>query len=30
VSQGKLDNVLDSYADSATPKFAQTVLDGAC
>ena len=30
VSQGKLDNVLDSYADSATPKFAQMVLDGAC
>ena len=30
VSQGKLDNVLDSYADSATPKFAQMVLDGGC
>jgi taurine transport system substrate-binding protein len=29
-SQGKLDNVLDSYAGSATPKFAQTVLDGDC
>ncbi|WP_025770043.1 taurine ABC transporter substrate-binding protein [Thioalkalivibrio sp. HK1] len=30
VSQGKLDGVLDSYADSATPKFAQMVLDGGC
>ena len=30
VSQGKLDKVLDSYADSATPKFAQMVLDGGC
>ena len=30
VSQGKLDAVLDSYADSATPKFAQMVLDGGC
>ena len=30
MSQGKLDNVLDSYADSATPKFAQMVLDGGC
>ena len=29
-SQGKLDNVLDSYAGSATPKFAQSVLDGDC
>lgn len=29
-SQGKLDRVLDSYADSATPKFAQMVLDGKC
>ena len=30
MSQGKLDKVLDSYADSATPKFAQMVLDGGC
>ena len=30
VSQGKLDEALDSYADSATPKFAQMVLDGGC
>jgi taurine transport system substrate-binding protein len=30
VAQGKLDEVLDSYADSATPKFAQMVLDGGC
>ena len=30
VSQGKLDNVLDDYSDSATPKFAQMVLDGGC
>ena len=30
MSQGKLDSVLDSYADSATPKFAQMVLDGGC
>ena len=29
-SQGKLDDVLESYADSATPKFAQMVLDGKC
>jgi len=29
-SQGKLDRVLDSYADSATPKFAQMALDGKC
>jgi taurine transport system substrate-binding protein len=29
-SQGKLDKVLDSYKDSATPKFAQMVLDGKC
>ena len=30
MSQGKLDSVLDSYADSATPRFAQMVLDGGC
>ena len=30
MSQGKLDSVLDSYADSATPKFARMVLDGGC
>ena len=30
VSQGKLDNVLDDYSASATPKFAQMVLDGGC
>ena len=30
VSQGKLDRVLDDYAGSATPKFAQMVLDGGC
>ena len=30
VAQGKLDTVLDSYADSATPKFAQMVMDGGC
>ena len=30
VSQGKLDNVLDDYSDSATPRFAQMVLDGGC
>ena len=30
VSQGKLDSVLDDYADSATPEFAQMVLDGGC
>lgn len=29
-SQGKLDAVLDSYKDSATPKFAQMVIDGKC
>ena len=29
-SQGKLDKVLDSYADSATPKFAKMVMDGQC
>lgn len=29
-SQGKLDAVLDSYDDSATPKYAQMVLDGKC
>ncbi len=29
-SQGKLDKVLDSYADSATPKFAKMALDGKC
>ena len=30
VSQGKLDIVLDDYSGSATPKFAQMVLDGGC
>ena len=30
VSQGKLDRVLDDYADSATPEFARMVLDGGC
>ena len=30
VSQGKLDGVLDDYTDSATPRFAQMVLDGGC
>ena len=30
VSQGKLDRVLDDYAGSATPEFAQMVLDGHC
>jgi hypothetical protein len=25
-----LDTVLDSYKDSATPKYAQMVLDGKC
>ena len=30
VSQGKLDRVLDDYAGSATPEFAQMVLDGGC
>jgi taurine transport system substrate-binding protein len=29
-AQGKLDKVLDSYKDSATPKFAQMALDGKC
>lgn len=29
-SQGKLDEVLDSYDDSATPQFAQMVIDGKC
>ncbi|TDJ18674.1 MAG: transporter substrate-binding domain-containing protein [Gammaproteobacteria bacterium] len=29
-AQGKLDSVLDSYKDSATPKYAQMVLDGKC
>ena len=29
-SQGKLDSVLDSYDDSATPTYAQMVLDGKC
>ncbi len=29
-SQGKLDAVLKSYDDAATPKFAQMVLDGKC
>jgi taurine transport system substrate-binding protein len=28
--QGKLDKVLDSYKDSATPKIAQMALDGKC
>jgi len=28
--QGKLDAVLDSYADSATPKFAKMAMDGGC
>ncbi len=30
VSQGKLDNVLEDYSGSGTPKFAQMVLDGGC
>ncbi len=30
VSQGKLDSVLDDYSGSATPEFAQMVLDGGC
>ncbi|MDE0408977.1 MAG: taurine ABC transporter substrate-binding protein [Alphaproteobacteria bacterium] len=30
VSQGKLDSVLDDYSASATPEFAQMVLDGGC
>ena len=30
VSQGKLDEVLDDYSGSATPKFAQMALDGGC
>ncbi len=29
-AQGKLDSVLGSYKDSATPKYAQMVLDGGC
>jgi taurine transport system substrate-binding protein len=29
-AQGKLDTVLDSYKDSATPKYAQMALDGKC
>ncbi len=29
-SQGKLDKVLKSYADSATPKFAKMALEGGC
>jgi taurine transport system substrate-binding protein len=29
-SQGKLDKVLGSYADSATPKFAKMARDGKC
>ena len=29
-SQGKLAAVLKSYADSATPKYAQMALDGKC
>ena len=29
-SQGKLDRVLKSYADSATPKFAKMALEGGC
>lgn len=29
-AQGKLDKVLDSYKDSASPKFAQMALDGGC
>ncbi len=29
-AQGKLDAVLGSYKDSATPKYAQMVLDGKC
>ena len=29
-SQGKLDKVLDSYADSASPKFATMARDGKC
>ena len=29
-AQGKLDSVLGSYKDSATPKYAQMVLDGKC
>ncbi len=28
--QGKLDKVLNSYADSATPKFAKMALEGKC
>ena len=29
-AQGKLDAVLDSYANSATPKFAKMAMDGGC
>lgn len=29
-AQGKLDKVLDSYKDSATPKFAKMTMDGKC
>ena len=29
-SQGKLDRVLKSYADSATPKFAKMAMEGGC
>ena len=29
-SQGKLDKVLNSYTDSATPKFAKMSLEGGC
>ncbi|MCY4487952.1 MAG: ABC transporter substrate-binding protein [Deltaproteobacteria bacterium] len=29
-SQGKLDKVLKSYADSATPRFAKMALEGGC
>lgn len=29
-AQGKLDEVLGSYADSATPKFAKMAMDGGC
>ena len=30
MAQGKLDDVLESHADPATPKFAQMALDGGC
>ena len=29
-SQGRLDKVMKSYADSATPKFAKMALEGGC